>query len=278
MTAISRGRLPPAPFEKAPYRSGGRDDRPIPPKEGGLVKEETKKAVVVGASSGIGRELAKTLCANGYLVGVAARRAPLLEELCDETDGVVAIEAADVSDPEIAKNALTRLIERMGGVDLVVISAGTGRVNPDLDWALEHDAIRTNVVGFAALADVAIKYFMERGSGHLVGITSIAALRGGRHAPAYNASKAFQANYLEGLRQKVKKAGLPIAVTDIKPGFVKTAMAQGEFVFWAADADKAAMQIYRAILRKKAGAYVTRRWRSIAWIMKLLPGCLYEKL
>ncbi len=202
----------------------------------------------------------------------------LLEELCDETDGVVAIEAADVSDPEIAKNALTRLIERMGGVDLVVISAGTGRVNPDLDWALEHDAIRTNVVGFAALADVAIKYFMERGSGHLVGITSIAALRGGRHAPAYNASKAFQANYLEGLRQKVKKAGLPIAVTDIKPGFVKTAMAQGEFVFWAADADKAAMQIYRAILRKKAGAYVTRRWRSIAWIMKLLPGCLYEKL
>jgi len=93
----------------------------------------------------------------------------------------------------------------MGGVDLVVISAGTGHLNDGLDWDLENEAIKTNVTGFAVMANVAMKHFVKRGSGHLVGISSIAALRGGRQAPAYNASKAFESNYLEGLRQKVRK-------------------------------------------------------------------------
>jgi short-subunit dehydrogenase len=234
-----------------------------------------RKAIVIGASSGIGRELSKILQRNRYAVGVMARRVHLLEELMDKD---VFVEQIDVSEVDSAKDKLKNLIEKMGGVDLVVISAGAGHLNAELDWTLENEAIKTNVTGFAAMANVAIKHFVEKGSGHLVGISSIAALRGGRQAPAYNASKAFESNYLEGLRQKVRKSGLPITITDIKPGFVKTAMAKGDGIFWAAEADKAAMQIYRAIQGRKDSSYITRRWRLVAWIVKLLPGFVYERL
>ena len=237
-----------------------------------------KKAIVIGASSGIGRELSKILSGNQYIVGVMARRVDLLEELRNEIGHDLLVERIDVSDADSAMEALTKLIEKMGGVDLVVVSAGTGYLNPELDWTLEKETILTNVIGFAAIANVAVKHFMEKGSGHLVGISSIAALRGNRESPAYNASKAFESNYLEGLRQKVRKLRLPITITDIKPGFVKTAMAKGEGIFWAADADKAARQIFNAIKRKKSGTYITRRWRLVAGLLKLLPGFIYERL
>ncbi|RPI77763.1 MAG: SDR family NAD(P)-dependent oxidoreductase [Desulfobacteraceae bacterium] len=237
-----------------------------------------KKAIVIGASSGIGRELSKILSENQYTVGVMARRVELLDELRNAIGPDLLVERIDVSNAASAMEALSKFMEKMNGVDLVVISAGTGYINPDLDWALENETIQTNVTGFAAMANVAIKHFIEKGSGHLVGISSIAALRGGRESPAYNASKAFESNYLEGLRQKIRKLKLPITITDIKPGFVKTAMAKGDGIFWAADADKAAKQIFNAIKRKKSHAYITRRWRLVAWLLKLLPGCIYERL
>jgi short-subunit dehydrogenase len=237
-----------------------------------------KKAIVIGASTGIGRELAKILSRNQYTVGVMARRLQLLDELRNEAENALFVREIDVADAESAMGILESLIEEMGGVDLIVISAGTGDINNSLSWPVENEAIKTNVTGFAALVNVAMQHFTEKGSGHLVGISSIAALRGGRESPAYNASKAFESNYLEGVRQKVRKLRLPITITDIKPGFVKTAMAKGDGIFWAADADKAAIQIYSAIMRRKSGAYITRRWRLVAWIMKLLPGFIYERL
>jgi short-subunit dehydrogenase len=237
-----------------------------------------KKAIVIGASSGIGRELAKILAGNGYSVGVMARRVHLLNELRAEIKGEVLVQEIDVADAETAMGILASIIDKMGGMDLIVISAGTGDVNDDLTWPLEHETIRTNVTGFAALANVAMHHFIEKGSGHLVSISSIAALRGGRESPAYNASKAFESNYVEGLRQKIRRLHLPITVTDIQPGFVNTAMAKGEGIFWASPADKAAMQIYDAIRRKKAHTYITRRWRLIAWLMKLLPRFIYERM
>lgn len=236
------------------------------------------KAIIIGASSGIGRELAKILSQNGYVVGVMARRVHLLDELRREADQVTFVQHIDVADPESAMPILGKLIEEMNGVDLVVISAGTGDINESLSWPLENETIKTNVTGFAALVNVAMDHFIGKGSGHLVNISSIAALRGGRESPAYNASKAFESNYLEGLRQKVTKLGLPITVTDIKPGFVKTAMAKGEGIFWAAEPVTAAEQIYRAIKRKKPSSYITRRWVLVAWLIRLLPRFMYERM
>jgi short-subunit dehydrogenase len=231
-------------------------------------------AIVIGASSGIGRELAILLARKGYNVAVAARRIDLLEELSRNVPGIERARAVDVSEPEQAISILRSLLADLDSVDLVVISAGTGFLNPELDWEKEAKTIDVNVTGFAAVAGEAMGHFLEVGRGHLVGITSIAALRGGRLTPAYNASKAFESSYLGALRLKAIRAGVAVTVTEIQPGLVDTAMAQGENLFWLASPEKAARQIMRAIERKKKRAYVTRRWRLIAWFFKLAPDRL----
>lgn len=235
-----------------------------------------RKAIIIGATSGIGRELAKLMAAEGYAVGAAGRRQEFLLELQKEFPDKIFIKRLDVARPE-AMTLLNELISEMGGMDVAVICAGTGFMNPELAWAKEKETIDVNVTGFAAMANVAFEYFRAKGAGQIVGISSIAAIRGGRGAPAYNASKAFVSNYLEGLRQKAAKLDLPVTVTEIQPGFVATAMAQGEGLFWVAPPEKAARQIFAAIKNRKSHAYVTKRWRLVAWLLKLLPGRLYCK-
>jgi short-subunit dehydrogenase len=166
----------------------------------------------------------------------------------------------------------------MGSVDLVVVSAGVGYINPELAVSKELDTVATNVAGFTAVANVAFHHFVGRGTGHLVGISSVAGIRGSADAPAYNASKAFVSNYLEGLRQKAVRAGLAITVTDVRPGFVDTDMAKGEGRFWVAPPAKAAAQIYRAIELKRPHAYITKRWRVVGWLLRMMPGFIYSKI
>ncbi|MBM4056548.1 MAG: SDR family NAD(P)-dependent oxidoreductase, partial [Planctomycetes bacterium] len=204
-----------------------------------------KKAIIIGATSGIGRELAKILSLNNYVVGMAGRRTELLSNLQREISGSY-IKRIDVAESEEAITFLKELIQEMGGMDMIVISSGVGFINPELDWKQEKETIDVNISGFAAIANAAFKYFSNQGSGYIVGISSIAAIRGSGEAPAYNASKAFVSNYLEGLRQKANKSGIAITVTEIQPGFVNTAMAKGEGLFWVAPPEKAAHQIFKA--------------------------------
>ncbi len=236
------------------------------------------KAIIIGATSGIGRELAIILAQHGYTLGLTGRREPLLAELRQTLPTQVFTQPMNVADCRQAMDLLQQLITQLGGVDLVVISAGTGFMNPELSWLEEQTTIDVNVTGFAAMANVAFRHFVAAGCGHLVGISSIAALRGSRQAPAYSASKAFVSNYLEGLRCRAAKARLPITVTDIQPGFVDTRMAQGEGLFWVASPQEAARQIYQVILRRAPHAYITRRWRLVAWLLRLLPGFIFTKL
>ena len=235
-----------------------------------------KKAIIVGATSGIGRELAKVLSINGYIVGATGRRLNLLKNLKEELAAQIFIKEIDVT-KQSALSELQSLIDEMDGVDLIVISAGTGSLEPNLPWNKEKETIETNVLGFGAIANIAYHHFIKKNSGHLVGISSIASIRGGE-APAYNASKAFVANYLQGLRYLVKKNNKNITITDIQPGFVDTAMAQGEGLFWVATPEKAVDQIFTAIKKKKNHAYITKRWRLIAWVLKILPDFIYNKL
>lgn len=237
-----------------------------------------KNAIVIGATSGIGRELAIILSQNGYAVGIAGRRLNLLEELKSEIKTPVFIKQIDISIVPDAMRLLNELINAMGKVDLIVISSGTGFKNHELIWEPEKNTIDVNVTGFAAMANVAFQHFTKIGRGHLVGISSIAALFGNRNAPAYNASKAFVSNYLEGLRNKAYKEKLNIIVTDIKPGFVKTALLKSEVLFWVAPVHEATLQIFRAIEKKKEHAYITRRWTLIAWLLRILPLFIRKKL
>ncbi len=237
-----------------------------------------KKAIVVGASSGIGRELARVLSENGYTVGIAARRVELLLELQRELPGASLVKRMDVARHDEAMALLRDWIAEMGGVDLVVLNSGIGINNPQFDWQAEKTTIDVNLVGFAALANVALKHFLERGRGHLVGISSVAAILGHGTVPAYGASKAFMSSYLRSLRNKVLKLRLPITITTIEPGFVDTPLIRDRPVFWVATPRKAAVQIYRAIARRRRHAYITKRWRLVAWAMKLMPDWLWARI
>ena len=238
---------------------------------------EQKKAIIMGASSGMGKELAKILSGNDYIVGLAARRTDLLDELQKGLPNKSLIKQIDLSKPEDAEIKFKEMIGEMGGVDLIVISAGYGDLNSKLKWSIEKATIDVNVTGFALIAGIALQHFLDRGFGHLVGISSIAALRGQRSAPAYSASKAFVCNYLEGLRRIASKSKKPIFVTDVQPGFVKTPMSRGNNLFWISTAEKAASQIYDAIVKKKKHAYITKRWRIVAWLLKIVPDWIYNK-
>ena len=236
-----------------------------------------RNAIIIGASSGIGKELAKVLARNGFNVGLAARRLELLEAVARDIETTAFVKVIDVSKPE-AMPLLRELIAEMKDVELFVISSGTGFINPKLEWAQENETIAVNVSGFAAMTNVAVEHLQARGSGQLVGISSIAALRGNREAPAYGASKAFMSNYLQGLNHKFAKLGLPITVMDVQPGFVDTAMAKSDRTFWMAPPEKAAAQIFAAIRKRKSHVYVTRRWRIIAWLFKIAPDWLVHKV
>lgn len=236
-----------------------------------------KKAIVVGATSGIGKELARILSQHGYILGITGRRIHLLEELQAELPTRSVVRHMDISDPSTSMESLEGLISELGGVDLFVMNAGTGSVDPELPWNQEKETIDVNVAGFTAMVNVAYHHFVRQGSGHLVGISSVAAIRGGG-SPAYNASKAYMSNYLQGLRYRIAKLGLPIAVTDIQPGFVDTPMAKGEGLFWVASPQKAARQIFEAIKKRRKHAYITKRWRVVGWALKAMPDCIYHKL
>lgn len=233
---------------------------------------EYKKAVIIGASSGIGRELARILTRNNYMVGITGRRENLLRELQKENPVQYVYKTFDVRDLSKTAKNLKELIKELGGLDLFIISSGIGFINLELDAEPEFQTIDTNVTAFTDLATFAFRYFRDHKGGHLAGITSIASLRGNKVAPAYNASKAYQSNYLEGLRMKARSEKIPVFVTDIKPGFVDTDMAKGDRLFWVASPEKAAQQIYRAICRKKRIVYITKRWRLFALMLRLFPG------
>ena len=237
----------------------------------------TMKAIIIGATSGIGKDLACVFLQEGYTVGLAGRRIHLLDELKAKFPNRVFLKRIDVSQAE-AMDVVDRLIADLQGVVVVVVSSGVGFMNEDLQWLPEKETIDVNVAGFAAMSNVAMRHFLSKGSGHLVGISSIAALRGGSAAPAYNASKAFVSNYLEGMRKKAARAGMSITVTNIQPGYVDTAMAKGDDKFWVASSREAAEQIYNAIKRRRKHAYTTKRWRLIAWLLKIMPDFLHNKI
>ncbi|UCF20230.1 MAG: SDR family NAD(P)-dependent oxidoreductase [Gemmatimonadota bacterium] len=233
------------------------------------------RAIVIGSSSGIGWSLARVLAREGYDVGLAGRRVEQMEELRREIGGRAVVRRLDLTVPTEARQGLRELLEEMGDVDLIVVNSGVGYSDPD--WEQEKEILAVNVVGFAAMANLALEYFIGRGVGQLVGISSISALRG--LAAAYSGSKAFASIYLEGLRLKVDRLGVDVQVLDVKPGFVATPMTAGRTdMFWVASADRAARQIYQAIRKRRRHVYVTRRWRLIAWMMKSLPYSLVARL
>lgn len=236
------------------------------------------KAIIIGASSGIGRELAKILAEENYDLGLMARREKHLVELQERLSTKSYVQYIDISEQDEAIANLKALIIEMGGVDLVIVTSGSGHINDALDWEKEKQTIDVNVSGVTAMIGAAYKYFEGKKHGHLVVISSVGALRGSRQATSYNASKAYISNYLEGIRCKAKKDKLNITITDIRPGLIDTDMAKGEGLFWVQPLEKASKQMYKSIKQKKEIVYVTKRWAIIAFILKHMPNWIYYKM
>jgi short-subunit dehydrogenase len=237
-----------------------------------------KKAIIIGASSGIGKGLAKLLTENDYKVGITGRKTELLDKLKKTNSNSFLIKTFDVTDTENSIEKLEELTSELGGLDLLILSSGIGDLNETLDFEIERKVIDLNVTGFTNIIDWTFNYFEKQEFGHLVAISSVAGIRGSRQTPSYNATKSYQINYLEGLRQKSTKSKNTIYVTDIRPGLVDTDMAKGEGLFWVMPVQKVTKQILKAIKKKRKVVYVTKRWGIIARILKILPRFIYDRM
>jgi NADP-dependent 3-hydroxy acid dehydrogenase YdfG len=232
-----------------------------------------KRAIVIGASSGIGCEVAKLLIAEGWTVGVAARREDRLQML-----GASACQRIDVTN-EDAGVQLRRLIDKLGGMDLFFYASGIGKQNRELSADIELATVQTNAIGFTRMIGEAYRYFAEKGEGHIAAITSIAGTKGLGPAPSYSATKAMQATYLQALEQQAHQRGLNIHFTDIRPGFVNTALLNGTFKYpMLMKPEKVAKEIMYAIRHHQHVRIIDWRYRLLTALWRRIPKAVWRKL
>ncbi len=230
-----------------------------------------KKVVIIGCTSGIGLELTYQMIKEGYIVGGTGKRENVLADLDEEFGGRFHWSVFNSSDINNIKPTLSYLIKKMHGMDICIIAAGTIGENTNLQWGIDEKTIRTNVLGFTAIANFAAHYFLNKGSGHIVAISSLNKFIGSANHTSFNASKAYLSTYLEGLRSRLKKQ--KIFVTEICPGFLKTPSFEGfKGMLWIIPLKRATKQIVKAIERRKKIAYITKRWFLISWVLRILPN------
>ncbi len=243
-----------------------------------------RRAVVVGASSGIGAALCRRLAREGFLVAAVARRKEALDALCAEINEAMGAERAfplvhDATDTATVADAFDAVCRTLDGLDLVVYAAGVmPRITEDtFDEAIDRHIVEVNVIGAMNWLDPAARRFRIQGYGTIVGIGSVAGDRGRRAQPAYCASKAALHTYLESLRNRLTQHG--IHVLTVKPGPVHTPMTEGlDKLPMAIEADEAADRIFRAIASRAQVAYVPAQWRPIMAIIRGIPSFLFRRL
>ena len=237
-----------------------------------------KKAVIIGASSGMGMEVAKLLLAEGYQLGIAARREDRLQALKQLAPGRVVTATIDVT-AEDADSRLRTLIDELGGMDLYFHVSGIGKQNRTLTPDIELNTVNTNGMGFTRMIGEAYRYFAERGQGHIAALTSIAGTKGLGPAPSYSATKAFQNVYLQSLEQQANARGLNIRFTDIRPGFVDTDLLSGDFHYpMMLKPEKVARQIVKAINNKRHVVVIDWKYAILTALWRRLPRALWRHL
>ena len=235
-----------------------------------------KKAIVIGASSGIGLEVARLLLKEGWTLGVAARREDRLRQLKSEFPEQVEVARLDVVDDN-AQDRLHQLIQTIGGMQLFFYAAGVGRQNRNLGEDIELSTVRTNALGFTRMIGEAYRYFAAHGGGHIAAITSIAGTKGLGPSPSYSATKALQATYLEALEQLATQQHLNIRFTDIRPGFVDTDLLNGEFHYpMLMKPEAVAKDIVRTLHRQSHVRIIDWRYRLLTALWRCIPRCLWR--
>ena len=236
-----------------------------------------KRAIIIGATSGIGEEVAKLLIQQGWHIGIAGRREEALEKLQATAPGQIEIQRLDVTDAN-APTLLETLIRKLGGMDLFFRSSGRGSQNPDLKPEIELNTARTNVEGFTRMGTAAFNHFKTQGGGHSADISRNAGTKGLGIAPAYSATKRFQNTYIEALAQLSRMQHLNIHFTDIRPGFVATDLLKSGKFPMLMQANQVAKSIIRALNRKKRVIVIDGRYRVVVFFWRMIPRWLWERL
>jgi short-subunit dehydrogenase len=225
----------------------------------------------MGASSGIGREVALLLLQQGWEVGVAARRMDCLQEF--------KVKAQIDVNCEQATQKLNTLVEELGGMDLYFHASGIGHQNRSLDERIELDTMQTNGVGFTRMIGAAYRYMAQQGGGHIAVISSIAGTKGLGPAPAYSATKAMQNTYIQSLEQLANAQHLNIRFTDLRPGFVATDLLNdGNHYPILLNKTKVAKEMVYAIEHNNSKRVIDWRWRIITAVWKMIPNWIWRRL
>ncbi|MBK8975199.1 MAG: SDR family NAD(P)-dependent oxidoreductase [Planctomycetes bacterium] len=239
--------------------------------------------VVVGASSGIGEALAVRLAHDARPVAILARRRDELERIAARANEKVGTTRVHVYEHDVTDRAgigalWDRIETELGPVDELHYVAGVMPMVEIEAFPTDLDAqmLEVNALGCMAWCNEAARRFVPRGRGHIVGVSSVAALRGRMDRPGYNASKAAQDSHLEALRNRLWRRG--VWVTTVRPGPVTTPMTAGMKVPLPITAERCAKGIVRARDRRAAVAHVPWIWRPIMMVIRSIPSFLFRRL
>ena len=261
----------------------------------------SRRAIVMGATSGLGREIALELLKRGFIVGVCGRRLELLQEveaewkswlLSPAASGRVAAGAAgaaEIAPQQVfirqiditasdAPERLLGLVEEMGGMDMYIHSSGIGYKNMALDGRIERETVITNALGFTQMVDAAFDWFKERGGGHIAFISSVAGTKGLGAAPSYSATKRYQWIYAQALAQLSSMERYNISFTDIRPGFVATGFLGSSKYPLLLEKHYVAQKIVKAILARKRSVIIDYKYKILCLFWRMIPNWLWERL
>ncbi len=243
---------------------------------------EQRKIAIIGASSGLGERIALDFAASGWLVAVAARRSDRLRKIAERYPENIVWSELDVTADDCVER-FHRLIDLRGGVDTVLFCAGVGYQDPDVEDEILVNTLRVNCVGFARVLTAAYKYFRAVASpsspGHIAAITSIAGTKGIGISAAYSASKRFGSTYIDALEQLAFTQKVNVMFTDIRPGFIRTALLSDARRYpLEMTVDYAVPRIERALRHRSRVAVIDWRWRIIVGLWHLIPRRLWRRL
>ena len=245
---------------------------------------KTNSVVITGGSDGIGLEMAKAFARRGFKIGLLARSADKLAagaKLCRELGAPQAeIAAVDVGDFERLRAALAEMDRKLGGTEIFIANAGVGgtfHLAAD-NWADLLKTGQVNYLGAVAGLELMKMKMIERGSGTLVAVSSMAATKGMPLMSGYCATKAALSTYLQSIRIELKRKG--VTTVSVEPGYIDTALTKknkGTMPFMI-PAEQAGREIAAGILAKKRLVITPKPYRVVKVLLKLLPDWLFEKL
>ncbi len=239
-----------------------------------------KRIIVVGASSGMGLRVARLFADMDFRVGVAARRIQPLLDLAAQYPNQIETAAIDVT-AENADKLFLDLVDRLGGMDILLYSAGCGWNNPQLNPEFDSRTVRTNVDAFTAIISTAYRYFRDsKCPGHIAAITSIAGTKGIGISATYSASKRYQNIFLQSIEQLANQQKVDLRITDIRPGFVDTDLLDTASRHYPLllNPDKVSQRIVKAILKRKRCVVIDNRWAVIVALWRLIPNAVWKHL